>query len=429
MMDGMWQAKKIVELATAKSVKIATFNEIYSTKNNEPETRDIAEVCELEQMIILSAGNGGGSFRSTDADQVIAWLKELVVEQTNRAMFEQVCDIAEKTGHKVRATKDADSAYRQVTREDIAEDYVGWDLQNQQGKCLATGTLSRILQFLERELASQEAVAIPTPPIHHAVRAVRAVRAENLPIASIDLTRCIREVDHEHVAVLAKSIAEIGLVSPIACAEFEGVKYLISGRHRLEAFKSNGERVIPAVIITVAEADAIDAAIDANIIAKLSPLDRAMHLDQARQEYLRREEGKKRRGSNSVKFTEFLSSRFGMKERACRRALSIAAMPSTTIKLLADSEIRNNEGKLYAISRIEDTNEQATVVLEIQEYPKKTIQQARIDAGIDNPPPQTDAKVRLDALLAMWRKCDMSIKTTFLDAIENDIRKIGQAQK
>ncbi len=154
-----------------------------------------------------------------------------------------------------------------------------------------------------------------------------------------------------------------------------------------------------------------------------------MHLDQARQEYLRREEGKKRRGSNSVKFTEFLSSRFGMKERACRRALSIAAMPSTTIKLLADSEIRNNEGKLYAISRIEDTNEQATVVLEIQEYPKKTIQQARIDAGIDNPPPQTDAKVRLDALLAMWRKCDMSIKTTFLDAIENDIRKIGQAQK
>ncbi len=225
-MDGMWQAEKIVELAKAKGVKIATFNEIYSTKNNEPETTDIAEVIEMEQMIILSAKDNVGSFRSTDADKVIAWLEELVVEQSARAMFEQVCDIAEKTGHTVRATKDADSEYRQVTREDIAEDYVGWDLQSQQG-ILATGTLSRILQFLERELASQETVAIPTPPIPH------AVRAANLPIASIDLTRCIREVDHEHVAVLAKSIAEIGLVSPIACAEFEGVKYLISGRHRL----------------------------------------------------------------------------------------------------------------------------------------------------------------------------------------------------
>lgn len=114
------------------------------------------------------------------------------------------------------------------------------------------------------------------------------VRTAMLAIASINLNRCIRDVDQEHVKVLAASIATYGLLSPIACAEYAGVSYLISGRHRLEACKILKESSISAIIIPVVEEDAIDAAIDANVLTRLSPLDRAMHLQQAAQEYDRR---------------------------------------------------------------------------------------------------------------------------------------------
>ena len=74
-------------------------------------------------------------------------------------------------------------------------------------------------------------------------------RMANIPITDVKVGKRFRSQVGD-VSELQKSIAEVGLIHPIAVAED---KTLIAGRRRLAAFVELGRSEIPAVVLPLAE--------------------------------------------------------------------------------------------------------------------------------------------------------------------------------
>jgi ParB-like chromosome segregation protein Spo0J len=70
------------------------------------------------------------------------------------------------------------------------------------------------------------------------------MKIRNVSITRIKVKRGRRAVNQERVAQIAESITALGLLHPISVNK----QYqLVTGRHRLEAFKKLGKKTIPAI--------------------------------------------------------------------------------------------------------------------------------------------------------------------------------------
>lgn len=89
-----------------------------------------------------------------------------------------------------------------------------------------------------------------------------------------------RPIRQKTVQKLAESIEMIGLQSPIILRGGSAHPVLISGAHRLEAFKLLGREWIPAVYVSADDIHAKLAEIDENLIREnLSPAQEAIAID------------------------------------------------------------------------------------------------------------------------------------------------------
>ena len=70
----------------------------------------------------------------------------------------------------------------------------------------------------------------------------------DIPISSIRVLTRLRATSPEKIGDIAESISSVGLLHPVAVSR-RGDKYvLLSGHHRMEAFKVLGKDTIPASI-------------------------------------------------------------------------------------------------------------------------------------------------------------------------------------
>ena len=69
-----------------------------------------------------------------------------------------------------------------------------------------------------------------------------------IPIDEIKVNRRMRRTDEERIKDLAESIKNIGLLHNICVAQKDDTYVLLSGLHRLEAFKILGRTTIPATV-------------------------------------------------------------------------------------------------------------------------------------------------------------------------------------
>jgi ParB family chromosome partitioning protein len=124
-----------------------------------------------------------------------------------------------------------------------------------------------------------------------AVRQIRKSRTElhpaekhevrNIAVASIKVGKRMRPLGD--IAALVESIKEVGLLNPILITQG---RRLISGLHRLAAFKALGRRTIPCIILSVSEQEAQLREIDENLARNdLTLLERAEHLLRRKQLY------------------------------------------------------------------------------------------------------------------------------------------------
>jgi SAM-dependent methyltransferase len=127
--------------------------------------------------------------------------------------------------------------------------------------------------FMATSVAGAQKPTIPLPPEASEVHRIR--------VDSIRVGTRMRPVGD--IESLVASIRDVGLMQPITVMLD---RTLISGLHRLEAFKVIGRKHIPAVILDVSEQEAQLREIDENLVRNnLSVLERADHLYRRKQLY------------------------------------------------------------------------------------------------------------------------------------------------
>jgi hypothetical protein len=124
--------------------------------------------------------------------------------------------------------------------------------------------------------------AVPkSTPAPSQLQSSTELRVRSVLVNSIRIGKRMRPISD--ISSLIESIREVGLLNPISVSRD---KWLISGLHRLEAFKTLGRRHIPAFILSVSPQEARIAEIDENLARNdLSLLDRAEHIYRRKQLY------------------------------------------------------------------------------------------------------------------------------------------------
>lgn len=110
----------------------------------------------------------------------------------------------------------------------------------------------------------------------------------SIPLDLIDVGERLRAVDRDYVSLIAESLAERGLDTPIivTAAGADGRHALIAGGHRVAAASLAGWTEIPAKVVEADELQARLIEIDENLIRReLSALDRAVFLAERKRIY------------------------------------------------------------------------------------------------------------------------------------------------
>ncbi len=115
-----------------------------------------------------------------------------------------------------------------------------------------------------------------------------------ISIGLVEPGRRLRGLNKDQVAALADSIAEVGLLSPIAVYARDVIRAnvatpgygLVAGLHRLEACRSLGLADVEAVVVEIDELDRQIAECDENLCGtKLTPAERAMFTARRKDAY------------------------------------------------------------------------------------------------------------------------------------------------
>jgi ParB family chromosome partitioning protein len=191
------------------------------------------------------------------------------------------------------------------------------------------------------------------------------------------------------VSALARSIAEIGLLTPIILSE--GYT-LVAGNRRLEACKSLGWTAIPATVLPLTALQAKLVEIDENLQRQdLTALERAEQLAERKQVYEAlhpetRQGAQGRRGSgggefvsrtDTVSFSDATAEQIGATARTVRRAVQIAdAIPEDVRDTLRNTAIADRQTDLLALSRMDEPRQREIANL-IAEGQADTVAQAQ----------------------------------------------------
>jgi ParB-like nuclease domain len=133
-------------------------------------------------------------------------------------------------------------------------------------KIAKAGTQGRKLSPLSRRSVKVAPRRAPKPQEQHEVHGIA--------IATIKVGKRLRPLGD--ITALVESIRDVGLISPINITQD---RWLISGLHRLEAFKALGRKQISTIILSVSTEEAELREIDENLMRNdLTLLERADHL-------------------------------------------------------------------------------------------------------------------------------------------------------
>ena len=246
-----------------------------------------------------------------------------------------------------------------------------------------------------------------------------------LPISLIDVGDRLRELDPDWAALLAETMKDRGLDTPIRVSEADtaGRHRLIAGLHRLEAAKLAGWAKIDAILFsgTALEAELLE--IDENLIRReLSELDRATFLARRKAvwEELHPEtrHGGDRRSDQVAKlgnsaeaalqqrFSAATAKKLGLSERVIQRAVArYAAIDPAVRKMLATSRIAEKGTELDALAKFE-RQQQLSIADELldPENSARSVREAAIRLGLVDDTPVSERDRQYQALLATWGK-------------------------
>jgi hypothetical protein len=223
------------------------------------------------------------------------------------------------------------------------------------------------------------------------------------------------------IDALVESIRELGLLNPISVTRD---RHLISGLHRLAAFKALGRHRIPAMMIDVNRDDAKLREIDENLARNdLTLLERAEHLCRRKEIYERlhpetrrggdrgnQHIGGKSRLSDKLSFSHSAATSTGRSSRTVHRLVRIANnLTPKTRKLLRGTDLADNQRALLRLCKF-PPDMQESVAREVVGGESKEIYDAI-------------ARVHRDRLTA--KRCSLPLQGEDYRLLHGDFRKVG----
>lgn len=206
-------------------------------------------------------------------------------------------------------------------------------------------------------------------------------------LAELQIKDRLREVNADHVAVIASTIEAVGLQHPIIVTR-EGVGFrLVAGAHRVEAFKLLGHDHIPAQVVAVQAGD-LDAFLEMEIVENvarhdLTALDRAIHLgnleDIAKRRGLKGGRGGDRKSLNvrdndqvkSFHFDDDQAARMQVSRRTIQSYLAIyRGLTAASQQRLKGSAFADNFVELRTLASLPEADQPAIVELLCAETPQ-----------------------------------------------------------
>jgi len=184
------------------------------------------------------------------------------------------------------------------------------------------------------------------------------VQVVEIPLNRIRVTTRLRGTDPQKVTDIAESVEGVGLLHPITVSKHSDGFYLLSGMHRLEAFRQLGRQTIPA---TIKEADPLIEElieVEENLVSsRLSAIDEARFI--VRWEEILTALGRRaKQGDNrwirSGLTNEELARNRGMSKRTYQYTKSIANLHPEVQDLLNETDFANNKMDMVVLSKEED---------------------------------------------------------------------------
>ncbi len=245
------------------------------------------------------------------------------------------------------------------------------------------------------------------------------LHVQNIRIDSVKVGKRMRPLGD--ITSLVASIREVGLLNPITVTRD---RRLISGLHRLEAFKVLGRRTIPAIILSVTPTEAAIREIDENLVRNdLVLLERAEHLYRRKELYERmhpdtrqggdhgnQHTGGKKRQNGNLAFCQTAASLAGQSTTTVQRLIRIARLLTPeTKRLLQDTDWGDNQRTLMKLCKL-TPDMQESVARKAANGESREIYDAL-------------AKVHRDRLTA--RRCSLPLDGRDYRLLHGDFRKVG----
>jgi ParB family transcriptional regulator, chromosome partitioning protein len=253
----------------------------------------------------------------------------------------------------------------------------------------------------------------------------------SIPLDQIEVGERLRAVDADYVALIAESLADRGLDTPIIVtgAGADGRHRLIAGGHRVAAARQAGWTEIAAKVVEVTELEAKLIEIDENLVRReLSALDRAVFLAERKRIYEALNPATKRGGDRRAtkptsvsvwSFGKATAAKLGVDERTIQRAVARAAIRPDVRAMIAGLPIADSGAELDKLAAL-SPDLQFEVARRLGGQ-TRTIATALVAI---NGAPRTDSRAQADkqyaALLSAWRKAGKAARRRFLTFLENE---------
>lgn len=250
----------------------------------------------------------------------------------------------------------------------------------------------------------------------------------SIPLDQIEIGERLRAVDDDYAALIAESLLQRGLDTPIIVRLIEdgrGLYHLVAGGHRVAAAHKAGWTEIPAKVVEITDLQAKLVEIDENLIRReLSALDRAVFLAERKAIYEALNPATKRgmgrsadkRTSLSVwSFGKATATKLGVDERTIRRAVARAAIVPEVRAMIASLPVADSGAELDKLAALTGPQQIEVARRLAAEGPCRTVSAALVAI---NGAPRTSAAAEADrqyaALMGAWRKAGKAARKRFL---------------
>nr|WP_255569221.1 ParB N-terminal domain-containing protein [Neoroseomonas alba] len=268
----------------------------------------------------------------------------------------------------------------------------------------------------------------------------------SIPLDQIDIGERLRAVDDDYAAMIAESLLQRGLDTPIIVAVVDGAAgayRLVAGGHRVAAARKAGWTEIPAKVVEVNELQARLIEIDENLVRReLSALDRAVFLAERKAIYEAMNPAAKRGGKREAgkptslsvwSFGKATALKLGVDERTIQRAVARAAIAPEVRALIATHPIADSGAELDQLAGQAPERQREIAERLVREGATARTVSAALVEIVGRPPVSAVAEIDREyrAIMSAWGKASHTeAKRRFLDvlcSIRGDRKMIERA--